>query len=977
MADAPNSPEFDRADEAIDEQSTNVAELDLFEGFPTEVIDVDDPSANEIDLASLTSSSLTDVESGSQDLDLLGLVTTPLTNEFDEFDDGLTDSLADELGGLSERSNALSQEPTDELVGQILSDLEEPVIQADEALTIPAVEDTEPRLDSASVPDLPSDFLADDDPSAVSPEADDFLQAEQEAFWQTMAEDERPQALASQTSTSDNPDVLDESEGASEVSDMALDAASISVTDDLDDLLVLDDPSLLSSESVEEDDIDLGGLDELFGQSVPELEALDQDMPSVAEDAQTIDPLAALGLDVETPSGIAPETFPETEAIPDLDIPPIPEVTELIDAVAAAEPIATSTVDVVDAQEEAETPAPPVTMPPVIEPSVDIEGDWFLGLDVGSTGLSAVLMNRRIGQVYPLYWQTAGEDTDTKHFRLPAMALMTSAQETLAVGYDAVGDLERILNTSGSELVGINRLKPLLKVAVGHGQTLSTSDPWLRWSDTVELPMLQVLQAMVALLKYVVDQGQAVGLERDNLNQIWQKLQGVIVGYPTNWPDTYSFNLREAVLAAGLIEQPEQILFVEDAIATILSGLPDPNDASVAETVSLSRQPSLYNCQWQEGTVVISGGAVMTELGLVNLPKDLTNLNYADFALRGFAYAGDALDQDIVCHLLLPEERRQSLSEADAEINWDWEGHLAPEDVDWNQLNNLTLPAVGHVDWAQRYQLQQRLLGSSLGQSLLAAARHLKLALQHQNQMQMTLAGQRWLIKRRHLENLIFLPYIQRINRYLNVLLSHHTVDTQAIKQVICTGGSASLPAIARWLRQKFPNATIIQDTYASELPHSCSRVAYGLVNLARYPQVLNVTRQQYSDYFLLMELLRVFPQQPLPVGAIMHLLEQRGINTQACHLHILALLEGHLPPGLVPTAADRGLICDRTTDLPTYRALLQTPLFSKTVTESGGQMYIPNEAQAEQLRAYVNRLLIDKVQTLEEPLIAHLEVFA
>ena len=108
-----------------------------------------------------------------------------------------------------------------------------------------------------------------------------------------------------------------------------------------------------------------------------------------------------------------------------------------------------------------------------------------------------------------------------------------------------------------------------------------------------------------------------------------------------------------------------------------------------------------------------------------------------------------------------------------------------------------------------------------------------------------------------------------------------------------------------------------------------------------------------------------------------MHMLEQRGINTQACHLHILALLEGHLPPGLVPTAADRGLICDRTTDLPTYRALLQTPLFSKTVTEAGGQMYIPNEGQAEQLRTYFNQLLINKVQTLEEPLIAQLEVMA
>ncbi|MEM9980650.1 MAG: hypothetical protein AAF808_23730, partial [Cyanobacteria bacterium P01_D01_bin.2] len=387
------------------------------------------------------------------------------------------------------------------------------------------------------------------------------------------------------------------------------------------------------------------------------------------------------------------------------------------------------------------------------------------------------------------------------------------------------------------------RLKPLLKVAVGHGQTLANSDPWLRWSDTVELPMLQVLQAMVALLKYMVDQGQAVGLEQGELQQLWENLQGVVVGYPTNWPDTYSFNLREAVLAAGLIDQPGKVLFVEDAIATVLSGLPDPETLAVPETVPLSRQPSLYNCQWQDSTIVISGGAVMTELGLVNLPKNLANLNYADFALRGFAYAGDALDQDIVCQLLLPAERRQPLGEADRNTPWDWQGYLSPEDANWEelQLDTLTLPAVGHVDWVQRYHLQQRLQASSLGQSLLAAARHLKLALQQRNQIRISLAGQQWLIKRRYLESLIFLPYIQRISRYLNVLLGHHAVDAQAIKQVICTGGSASLPAIARWLRQKFPNATIIQDTYATELPQSCSRVAYGLVNLARYFQVLNV----------------------------------------------------------------------------------------------------------------------------------------
>ncbi|MEO0395054.1 MAG: hypothetical protein AAF243_03590 [Cyanobacteria bacterium P01_A01_bin.137] len=973
-------------------------DLDLFEGFATDAVDVDDPSANDIDLAVIAPTPIADP--GSQELDLIGLITEPLA---DEFDDGLPDSLADELGGLSEQSNALSHQPAEEVIGQILSDLEESVTGEDEALSVPAIEATEPGLDSASTPDLPPDLLtAELNPD--SPASDDFLQAEQEAFWQTMAADDTASPMTTDTAAAPSEDLsFAEMSGAEafdleevdleEVDlempdagdgnggdngedapldavsdDMSLEAVSEDLADDLDDLLIVDD--LPSSEMAEEEDaLGLDELDELFGQSsLDDLDVLGQDDLSQSDVAQPLDPLAELGLDTTT----SPEAL----------IPLIPDVPEDSGATLPVVPLGRDE-DSNDGDRAAADSATPGAAPPVIEPeppAVNLDGDWFLGLDVGATGLSAVLMNRRTGQVYPLYWQTGSDDT--KHFRLPAVAVMTSAQDTVAVGYDALGDLSDLLDTSGdsTELIGVNRLKPLLKVAVGHGQTLPNSDPWVRWSDTVELPMLQMLQAMVALLKYSVNQGQAVGLEGDGLAQVLANLQGVIVGYPTNWPDTYSFNLREAVLAAGLIAQPEQVVFVEDAIASVLSGLPDPRDSALAETVSLSRQPSLYNCQWQDGTVIISGGAVMTELGVVHLPKDLASLNYADFALRGFAYAGDALDQDIVCQLLLPQERRQSLSEIDAEATrWDWQGHLAAEDADWSLLNldDLTLPNVGHVDWAQRYGLQHRLLGSNLGQSLLAAARHLKLALQQQSQMQITLAGQCWLIKRRHLENLIFLPYIQRINRYLNVLLSNNTVDAQSIKQVLCTGGSASLPAIARWLRQKFPNATIIQDTYASELPQSCSRVAYGLVNLARYPQVLNVTRQQYSDYFLLMELLRVFPQQPLPVGAILHLLEQRGINTQACHLHILALLEGHLPPGLVPTAADRGLICDRTTDLPTYRALLQTPLFNKTITESGGHMYIPNEGQAVQLRAYLSRLLLDKVQTLDEPLIAQLEVLA
>ena len=415
----------------------------------------------------------------------------------------------------------------------------------------------------------------------------------------------------------------------------------------------------------------------------------------------------------------------------------------------------------------------------------------------------------------------------------------------------------------------------------------------------------------------------------------------------------------------------EKIFFIEDAISTLLSGLPDPDDVSTATTV---RQPSLYNCSWQGGTLAISAGATLTELALANLPEDLTQLSYADFGQRSFPYAGDGLDQDIICQLLAVEGARQPLTEEDpaAAQDWSWRADL-PEGAqgDWDslQLSSLPLPAAGETALADRHRLQQRLQSSPLGLSVLEAARHLKLILQHQSQFQLDLGRQRWLVRRRDLESRIFLPYVQRINRHLNVLLSQQGISAQAIKQVICTGGSASLPAIARWLRQKFPNATIIQDTYASDRPQSCSRVAYGLVNLARYPQVLDITRHQYSDYFLLMELLRVFPAQPLPVSGIMHLLEQRGINTNACQLHILALLEGHLPPGLVPTPSDRPWVSSDSAAVETYQALTAAPLFTK----QSNQIYVPNETQGQRLRAYMEAVVAGAAQSLKEPLIAQL----
>ncbi|NEP18830.1 MAG: hypothetical protein F6J97_18340, partial [Leptolyngbya sp. SIO4C1] len=607
--------------------------------------------------------------------------------------------------------------------------------------------------------------------------------------------------------------------------------------------------------------------------------------------------------------------------------------------------------------------------------------DWFLGIDVGTTGLSAVLLDRQLGQVYPLYWQTPDEvEASDKRFRLPAAAWMTASGDITAVGLPAWEQTEPPQMSASGQL--LKQLKPLMKVAIPHAVDGEAGfEPILQWSDTASFPLQQVQTALEALVGSLTNTAEqlhcgAIGLEDAALRQALAQLQGVILGYPTNWPDTYSLNLREVILSAGLVPQADQIFFIEDAIAAALSGLPDPQAPPEPIAATLARQPSLYNCDWQGGTLVISGGATTTELALVDLPKQLSELTYAHFALRSFPYAGSSIDQDILCQLLHPPSSRQTISPdaAAADQTWQWQANLpADASTDWQSLalETLALPQAGETDLAKRHRLQQRLESSPLGQSVLEAVRHLKLILQHQNQFQLDLGAQRWVIKRRDLESRIFLAYIQRINRHLNVLLSQQGLSTQAIKQVVCTGGSASLPAIARWLRQKFPNATIIQDTYAGDRPNSCSRIAYGLVNLARYPQVLDITRQQYSDYFLLMELLRILPDQPMPVSGIMHALEQRGINTQACQLHVLALLEGHLPPGLVPTEADRPWISNQSRDIATYQALTEAPLFTK----QSSQIYVPNETQGRRLRAYLEQVIAEKAQTLDEPLFAQLAV--
>ncbi len=674
------------------------------------------------------------------------------------------------------------------------------------------------------------------------------------------------------------------------------------------------------------------------------------------------------------------------------------------------DPLADSLADLLT---EESAPAPdegaeqsPISPPGAATPPRDTQ-QWYLGIDLGTTGISAVLLHRPSRAVYPLYWlklesagapSTAGETLEPlaeKTFRLPLAVSLPLAEvgewshhpQMLTLGNTAQPQ-------GGATHLQLSGLKPYLKAGVPYYlPEMAHWEPVLQWTEQHAVPLSTLHEGVRLLLSSLTWTAPAVapsrglaltcgavGLEDAALQQALRQLSAVVVSCPSNWPDTYTFNVREAVLASRLVGRSEQVYFVDEAIAALLSELGAGDGGAVHLPAGLTQKPDLFRSEWHGQTLVLTAGAAVTELALVHVPTDLSQLAYGNAVGRSLPYGGHALDQDILCQLIYPAWIRQAnrlpeqaeAAEPSADTPWHPDPAVVAGDpwraLQWEQL---TLPVVGDADNVNRLHLQRRLLSAAVGQGLLDAARHLKLALQQRDRVRLLIGEQQLTITRQDLGSRVLLPYIQRLNRELNALLTQSGTSVLEVNQVLCTGGTASLAAIARWLRQKLPNATIIQDTYAAPsaptLIHvpTCSRIAYGLATVPLHPQVVDWSRHQYSDYFLLMELLRVFPDAPMTLGSLMQTLERRGIQTQRCQPHILALLQGHLPPGLVPIERDGHLLTTESQQNPDYRALLAAPLFIR-VNE---QTYRPNMQQWQIVRQYLDSVIATSHQTLAEPL--------
>ncbi|MFM7407573.1 MAG: hypothetical protein ACKO3K_13180 [Cuspidothrix sp.] len=612
-----------------------------------------------------------------------------------------------------------------------------------------------------------------------------------------------------------------------------------------------------------------------------------------------------------------------------------------------------------------------------------VDQTWYLGIDIGTTGISAALLNRSKLVVYPIYWsaeQQDGSSTFQQSFRLPAEVYLPN---------NSASNQDKNSGEPAASHIYSAQLKPFLQIAVPYQQERQKWEPMLQLNEFSAGPLIWVVRSLSKLLLTLRSSqtsttpaliANALGMNHTNFCKIIKNISVVICSCPSNWTEQYRFNIREAIITGQLVSHPQQILFVEEAIATLLPEL----DTFDGQPVNITNNENLQILKTSDypllgNTLAINIGAIATEMSLVDIPANLEELRHNHFMLHNFAYAGKGMEQDIICQLLLPPKSRQTRQPGESNTQsantnpWHWQPSIPGLDqMQFSSLGleTLKLPKVGEPDTQARIIFQQRLESSLLGQALLDAALALKLILQHQESFTLELADQRWVLQRRDLESQVFVPFVRRLNRELNKLLVARGIPTESINQAILSGGVASVGTINRWLRQKLPNAKIIQDSYLGENgAPNCSRVALGLAMLPLHPHILDIPKQQYTDYFLFSELLKILPNRSLSFGEVLQLFESRGINTRNCQQRLLAFLEGELPSGLIPASSDRLWLTHNSQQNPDYKTIASlTPGISPLVEKQGNLSYRPNHQQVQFLLRYLETIKSSTVQSLDEP---------
>lgn len=617
------------------------------------------------------------------------------------------------------------------------------------------------------------------------------------------------------------------------------------------------------------------------------------------------------------------EFIASTSADPTLTMPDLNWDNDILDLPGLEAGAEFLDVDSIEVQQTSQMPslqAIPPSSPKV--PDYKIDHTWFLGVDFGSSYVRASILNANTGRIYPLSF---GSETSLK-----SSAVFSSEQsntDPMQVSI-ALAPLENAIETSsqadngsgmGEPTTYVSQFKHLLKMGLPYSG-ISSWQPILQWDGSQKIALRWLVAALRQLLLEVKTAGSHA--ELPDAQEILNRLDGVILGYPSQWSDTYVLNLREAVLNAELVSQPEQVMVVEQAIAPLLT------------LIHKNKSP-------QQIALLIDSGAISTSLLLVR--PNATGIQRSDINYRSIDYAGTGLNQDIVTQLLYPHWRMITNPERDA-----------------CNLEHLELPAPGNPDPANRSLLQQYLLTSGVGTKLLQFAEQLKLELSNHPDLDQwvdEVSGQPLMVLRRELESQVLLPFRQNLNHKLNDLLSNSGVFAEDIAEVWQIGGTMRLPFITNWLSQKLPNATKTERL-------SDSAVADGLAIAPLYRYLLNIARQQYSDYFLIHEMCRLNLRNAVNFNSLMQQLQNQGINTRACRDRIGNILQGDLPAGLFPwQEPEQGIVLSD----PGLNSELFTGRLFEPETDG---TYLPNTIKFQLLRAYLQAITASMRQSISEPLL-------
>lgn len=547
-----------------------------------------------------------------------------------------------------------------------------------------------------------------------------------------------------------------------------------------------------------------------------------------------------------------------------------------------------------------------------IDPSYSIDDTWFLGIDFGSTSLRASLFNATTGKLYPLLFELSGQSNDY----LPSTGYV--APEPLPLDPLQALSIDTP-DANYSDTIAIANFKKLLKLGLPY-RGVSTWQPIVQWAEQERIP-LRYFQALLKQLLLNL-QTTAICSKLPDLHTILSKrIFAVILGHPTAWPDTYVHNLREVVLATEIVDRAEQVMVIDQAIAPLFA------------LIQQNQAP-------QDITLAINIGAQTTDILLAKAVNGV--ISRGAIATLGFDYAGLSINQDIVVQLLYPRWRL-----------------LASTESDVCDLDRLLMPAPGDPAPSLRAELQKCLMSSSVGRELLNAAEQLKLELSthlERDEWVATIGDRPLTVWRREIESQVMQPFTQYLNRELNDLLSSSGVLADEVKSLWKLGGSATLTSLSRWLEHKFPNAEI------ERLPSAT--VASGLAIAPMYRYLINIARQQYSDYFLLQEICRLNLQSAITPTQLMQKLQNRGINSKSCRDRILTFLQGDLPMGLFPwQEQEQGIFLS---DPALSHDLFAGRLFE---LESNGT-YQPNLRKFQHLKLYLQSILGNMQQSLTEPLL-------